>query len=47
MKKLLNDPDDYADQTLEKLCLAHPETYTRAFETCGGRSTGVNRRTDR
>ncbi|HJM63272.1 MAG TPA: hypothetical protein QGF50_06140 [Roseibacillus sp.] len=47
MKKLLNDPDDYADPALEGLCLADPETYTRAFETCGERSTVVNRRTDR
>jgi dihydroxyacetone kinase-like protein len=29
MKKLLNDPHDYADQTLDGLCLAHPEFYAR------------------
>ena len=29
MKKLLNAPCDYADQTLDGLCLAHPEFYAR------------------
>lgn len=33
MKKLLNNPNDYADQTLEGLCLAHPEFYTRGGES--------------
>lgn len=33
MKKLLNDPNDYVDQTLEGLCLAHPEIYTRGGES--------------
>lgn len=33
MKKLLNNPDDYADQTLDGLCLAHPENYSRAGES--------------
>ena len=32
MKKLLNNPNDYADQTLEGLCLAHPEFYTLGGE---------------
>lgn len=27
MKKLLNDPGDYADQALEGMCTAHPEFY--------------------
>jgi dihydroxyacetone kinase-like protein len=33
MKKLLYNPDDYADQTLDGLCLAHPEIYTRGGES--------------
>ncbi|MFN0128620.1 MAG: dihydroxyacetone kinase subunit DhaK [Verrucomicrobiales bacterium] len=33
MKKLLNHPDDYADQTLDGLCLAHPEFYARGGES--------------
>ena len=27
MKKILNDPEDYVDETLAGLCAAHPETY--------------------
>jgi dihydroxyacetone kinase-like protein len=27
MKKILNDPEDYVDETLAGLCVAHPETY--------------------
>lgn len=33
MKKLLNNPGDYADQTLDGLCLAHPEFYARGGES--------------
>jgi dihydroxyacetone kinase-like protein len=32
MKKLLNHSNDYADQTLDGLCLAHPECYARGGE---------------
>jgi dihydroxyacetone kinase-like protein len=32
MKKLLNDPNDYADQAIEGLCLAHPDIYARGGE---------------
>ena len=32
MKKLLNDPQDYVEQMLEGLVLAHPEYYQRAGE---------------
>lgn len=32
MKKLLNNPNDYVDQTLEGLCLAHPEYYALGGE---------------
>lgn len=35
MKKILNRPDDYVDQTLEGLVLAHPESYRRIGD--GGR----------
>jgi len=33
MKKLLNDPNDYADEALEGMCLAHPEFYRQSGET--------------
>ena len=33
MKKLLNDPNDYADQAIDGLCLAHPEIYARGGES--------------
>ena len=33
MKKLLNDPNDYADETLEGMCLAYPQYYKRLGET--------------
>ena len=33
MKKLLNSPNDYADETLEGMCLAFPGYYKRAGET--------------
>ncbi len=32
MKKLLNDPNDYADQAIDGLCLAYPDIYTRGGE---------------
>jgi len=35
MKKILNDPHAYVDETLDGLCLAHPQYYERAGE--GGR----------
>jgi dihydroxyacetone kinase-like protein len=33
MKKLMNNPDDYADETLEGMCLAYPQYYRRSGET--------------
>jgi len=33
MKKLLNSPNDYADETLEGMCLAFPNYYKRGGET--------------
>ena len=33
MKKLLNNPNDYADETLEGMCLAYPQFYKRSGET--------------
>jgi hypothetical protein len=33
MKKLLNRPEDFADQPLDGLCLAYPELYTRRGES--------------
>ncbi len=32
MKKLLNDPNDCADQAIDGLCLAYPDIYTRGGE---------------
>ena len=32
MKKLLSDPNDYADQAIDGLCLAYPDIYTRGGE---------------
>src|SRR5215475_9858237 len=29
MKKILNDPSDYVDETLDGLCLAYPTYYKR------------------
>jgi dihydroxyacetone kinase-like protein len=33
MKKILNEPDAYVDETLDGLCEAHPDVYRRAGET--------------
>ncbi len=33
VKKLLNDPNTYADEAIDGLCLAHPETYSRGGES--------------
>ena len=33
MKKILNDPFAYVDETLDGLCAAHPEFYRRIGET--------------
>ena len=33
MKKLLNNPDHYADEALDGMCLAHPEFYQRSGDT--------------
>ena len=33
MKKLFNNPNDYADETLEGMCLAFPNHYARSGET--------------
>ena len=33
VKKLLDDPNDYADEAFDGLCLAHPEIYSRGGES--------------
>lgn len=33
MKKILNDPNNYADEALEGMCMAHPEYYTLGGES--------------
>jgi len=35
MKKILNQPGDYVDETLDGMCAAYPDAYRRAGE--GGR----------
>jgi phosphoenolpyruvate---glycerone phosphotransferase subunit DhaK len=33
MKKILNQPDDYVDETLDGMCAAHPDVYRRTGES--------------